>query len=68
LRENKPLYVGEKMNNSRRPLSPPILSLLAPQYVAAASFWNYNTTADPSSTEFVNAIWALNDDLISRGA
>jgi hypothetical protein len=37
-------------------------------YVAAASFWNYNSSADPKSQAFVNAIYALNDDLEKRGS
>jgi len=37
-------------------------------YVAAASFWNYNQTVDPTSDEFTSAIWRLNDQLIARGS
>eukprot|EP00658_Telonema_sp_P-2_P055802 TRINITY_DN4435_c0_g1_i1.p1 TRINITY_DN4435_c0_g1~~TRINITY_DN4435_c0_g1_i1.p1 ORF type:complete len:236 (+),score=52.02 TRINITY_DN4435_c0_g1_i1:180-887(+) len=37
-------------------------------YVAAGSFWNYNSTLDPSSAEFVASIWKLNDQLANRGA
>lgn len=37
-------------------------------YVAAASFWNYNKTSDPTSVEFTSAIWRLNDQLIARGS
>ena len=36
-------------------------------FVAAAAFWNYNSTADPSSADFTNAIYTLNDDIASRG-
>ena len=37
-------------------------------FVGAAAFWNYNATADPSSTAFVDAIWKLNDQLAARGS
>lgn len=37
-------------------------------YVAAGAFWNFNATTDPTSTDFTNAIWAQNDELISRGS
>merc|ERR1712039_144240 len=32
-------------------------------YVAAASFWNFNASTDPSSKEFTDSIWRLNDQL-----
>jgi hypothetical protein len=37
-------------------------------FVGAAAFWGYNATTDPSSTEFVDAIWALNDKLQTAGS
>eukprot|EP00055_Hartaetosiga_balthica_P004415 m.11494 g.11494 ORF g.11494 m.11494 type:complete len:653 (-) comp3847_c0_seq1:89-2047(-) len=37
-------------------------------FVAAAAFWNFNATANPSSIEFVNNIFDLNDGLIARGS
>lgn len=37
-------------------------------YVAAAAFWNFNSSADPKSDKFTDAIWKLNDDLIDRGS
>eukprot|EP01062_Namystynia_karyoxenos_P063626 TRINITY_DN56438_c0_g1_i1.p1 TRINITY_DN56438_c0_g1~~TRINITY_DN56438_c0_g1_i1.p1 ORF type:complete len:549 (+),score=179.98 TRINITY_DN56438_c0_g1_i1:76-1647(+) len=37
-------------------------------FVAAASFWNFNATADPTSAQFTDAIWRLNDQLMQRGA
>lgn len=37
-------------------------------FVGAAAFWGYNATADPTSTEFTDAIWKLNDQLSQRGA
>jgi hypothetical protein len=30
--------------------------------------WNYNATSDPSSAEFVNAVYAINDKLIAAGS
>jgi hypothetical protein len=37
-------------------------------FVAAASFWNYNSSADPSSDSFVQNINRVNDQLQERGA
>ena len=37
-------------------------------FVAAASFWNYNSSADPRSATFVQSIYALNDQLQARGS
>ena len=37
-------------------------------YVGAAAFWGWNSTANPSSPEFVNAIWRINDGLAARGS
>ena len=37
-------------------------------FVAAAAFYNFNATADPSSAEFVKAIYDTNDDVASRGS
>jgi len=37
-------------------------------YVAAGAFWNYNSTADPSSDAFTKSIYSLNDQLIARGS
>ena len=36
-------------------------------YVAAAAFWNFNSTTDPASDAFVSSIWKLNDYLVSKG-
>ena len=36
-------------------------------FVGAAAFWGYNSTADPSSPDFVSAIYALNDAVAARG-
>ena len=35
-------------------------------YVGAAAFYSYNSTVDPSSKDFVESIWELNDKLIAR--
>jgi hypothetical protein len=35
-------------------------------YVGAAAFYSYNSTVDPSSQDFVESIWELNDKLIAR--
>ena len=37
-------------------------------YVAAAAFWNYDASVDPSSAAFVKGIWAQNDRLAKGGA
>jgi len=37
-------------------------------YVAAGAFWNFNATEDPSSQDFQDRIYKLNDDLASRGS
>ena len=37
-------------------------------YVAAASFWGYDSTANASGDEFAAAIWRLNDQLAARGS
>jgi len=37
-------------------------------FVAAAAFWNFNASTDPSSSTFVQSIYDLNDDLASRGS
>ena len=37
-------------------------------YVGAQAFWNYDASVDPSSAEFANAIWKLNDELAARGS
>lgn len=37
-------------------------------YVGAAAFWNFNSSADPSSSDFVAGVWAQNDRLAARGA
>jgi len=37
-------------------------------YVAAAAYWNYDSTTDPTSAAFTNKIWALNDQLAKRGS
>jgi len=37
-------------------------------YVAAAAFWNFNTSFDPSSDATTKAIYKFNDDLIARGS
>ena len=37
-------------------------------YVGAAAFWNYNSSIDPSSQTFTDAIWRLNDQLAARGS
>jgi hypothetical protein len=36
-------------------------------FVAAAAFWNYNASVDPSSASFSQSIYELNDDVASRG-
>lgn len=51
------------------PFSKSIGGMIWPRgFVAAASFWRYNSSADPSSPSFVKAVWDLNDDLSSRGS
>eukprot|EP01060_Flectonema_neradi_P029796 TRINITY_DN41_c1_g1_i1.p1 TRINITY_DN41_c1_g1~~TRINITY_DN41_c1_g1_i1.p1 ORF type:complete len:526 (+),score=126.26 TRINITY_DN41_c1_g1_i1:40-1578(+) len=37
-------------------------------FVAAAAFWNYNSSVNPSSTEFTNNIWSLTSQLAARGS
>jgi len=37
-------------------------------YVAAAAFWNYDSSIDPKSPEFTKAVWRFNDQLASRGS
>lgn len=37
-------------------------------YVAAGAFWNYNASVDPTSSQFVQQIFALNDELEQRGS
>ena len=37
-------------------------------FVAAAAFWNFDASQDPSSDAFVNEIWELNDRLASKGS
>eukprot|EP00043_Microstomoeca_roanoka_P019202 m.213437 g.213437 ORF g.213437 m.213437 type:complete len:643 (+) comp16955_c0_seq1:187-2115(+) len=37
-------------------------------FVGAAAFWNFNSSVDPTSAEFVSSIWALNDQLSQRGS
>ena len=37
-------------------------------FVGAQAFWNYNASVDPSSEEFVQSVWILNDDLTARGS
>uniref|UniRef100_A0A7S0FD30 Beta-hexosaminidase n=1 Tax=Pyrodinium bahamense TaxID=73915 RepID=A0A7S0FD30_9DINO len=37
-------------------------------FVAAASFWNYDPLADPTSPEFVGRVHQLNDRLAARGS
>lgn len=34
---------------------------------SGGSFWNYNSSADPSSDSFVNAIWEANDKIAAAG-
>jgi len=36
-------------------------------YVTAASFYNWNATAQPTDPAFVAAIWAMNDMLAGQG-
>jgi hypothetical protein len=35
--------------------------------VAAAAFWSYNASLDPTDPAFVEAIWALNDQIVAAG-
>jgi hypothetical protein len=37
-------------------------------FVGAAAYWNYNSTTDSQSPEFIEAIWSTNDALAKRGA
>mmetsp|Transcript_20397 Transcript_20397/g.57386 ORF Transcript_20397/g.57386 Transcript_20397/m.57386 type:complete len:549 (+) Transcript_20397:3-1649(+) len=37
-------------------------------YVAAASFWNFNASANASSPEFAEAVNRLNDAVVARGS
>lgn len=37
-------------------------------FVGAAAFWQYNSTADPSSPTFTEAIYGVNDKLKARGS
>ena len=37
-------------------------------FVAAAAFWNYNSSADPTSKEFTDNIWSLTSQLAARGS
>jgi hypothetical protein len=37
-------------------------------FVAAAAFWNFDASSDPSSAPFAAAIWELNDKLAAAGS
>jgi|EP00945_MAST-04E_sp_MAST-4E-sp1_P004026 hexosaminidase len=36
-------------------------------YVAAAAFWHYDSTVDPSSKKFVESVWRMNDKVAKQG-
>jgi len=37
-------------------------------FVGAAAFWAFNASSDPSSPEFVQSVYGLNDKLAARGS
>ena len=37
-------------------------------FVGAQAFWNFDSSIDPASDDFVAAIWSLNDQLRQRGS
>ena len=35
--------------------------------VAASAFWSFNASLDPSDPDFVEAVWAVNDQIVAAG-
>jgi len=34
----------------------------------SSAYWNFDASTDPTSTGFINSIWAMNDKLIAKQA